>query len=66
MLISILFVVILLSYSSVLAFFVFYAKEIGLANVVSFYCIIFAILISVSKQIVGRWFTMKDTKIINK
>jgi len=53
-----------LGYSSVLSFMTTYAKEINLVDIGSFFFIVYAVLILVSRPFTGRWFDTKGENFV--
>lgn len=53
-----------LCYSSVLSFFASYAKEIHLVDAASFFFIIYAVIVLISRPIIGRLFDSKGDNFI--
>lgn len=51
-------------YSSILTFLTSYAKEINLVDVGSFFFIIYAVFIIVSRPFTGRWFDQKGENLV--
>jgi MFS family permease len=62
--ISIMSVFVGLGYSSILAFITSYAQEIKLVDVASFFFIVYAVAILVSRPFTGRWFDSKGENIV--
>lgn len=62
--ISIIILVIGFSYSGVLAFISLYTKQIHLENVASFYFLVYAITVLISRPFSGRLFDMKGAKYV--
>lgn len=59
--ISVIATIIALCYSSILTFITTYAKEINLINISSFFFIIYAVFVLVSRPFTGRWFDTKGS-----
>lgn len=51
-------------YSSILSFLTSYTKEIGLVDVGSFFFIVYAVFILVSRPFTGRWFDLKGENFV--
>ncbi|MBS4172923.1 MFS transporter [Bacillus sp. FJAT-49736] len=62
--ISIMSILVGLGYSSVLAFLTSFAQQIHLVDIASFFFIIYAIAILVSRPFTGRWFDTKGENIV--
>ena len=62
--ISILGALIAFGYSSILTFLTSYAKEINLVDVGSFFFIVYAVFILVSRPFTGRWFDQKGENFV--
>ncbi|GAA4719904.1 MFS transporter [Brevibacillus fulvus] len=62
--ISIIAALIALGYSSILTFLTSYAKEIDLVDVSSFFFIVYALFILVSRPFTGRWFDQKGENLV--
>lgn len=62
--ISIIACIIALCYSSILTFITTYAKEINLAYVSSFFFIVYAVFVLVSRPFTGRWFDEKGENFV--
>ena len=62
--ISIIACIIALGYSSILTFITTYAKEINLVYVSSFFFIVYAVFVLVSRPFTGRWFDEKGENFV--
>lgn len=62
--ISIITALICFSYSSILSFLSAYSKEIQLADAASFFFIVYAVAILVSRPFTGRWFDKKGENFV--
>jgi MFS family permease len=62
--ISTIFALLMLSYSSVITFLSAYSKEIDLADVASFFFVMFAITILISRPFAGRLFDSRGENIV--
>ena len=62
--ISIIAALIALGYSSILTFLTSYAREIRLADVGSFFFIVYAVFVFVSRLFTGRWFDKKGENFV--
>lgn len=62
--ISIIAAIIALGYSSILTFISSYAKESNLINVGSFFFIVYAVVVLVSRPFTGRWFDKKGENFV--
>ncbi|NHM33037.1 MFS transporter [Neobacillus terrae] len=62
--ISVIAFFIALGYSSILSFLTSYAKEINLVDVGSFFFIVYAVFILVSRPFTGRWFDTKGENVV--
>ncbi|MCC3868039.1 MFS transporter [Terrisporobacter mayombei] len=62
--ISIISCIIALGYSSILTFITTYAKEINLVYVSSFFFIVYAVFVLVSRPFTGRWFDEKGENFV--
>ncbi|WP_097025677.1 MFS transporter [Clostridium peptidivorans] len=62
--ISIISCIIALAYSSILTFITTYAKEINLVDVSSFFFIVYAVFVLVSRPFTGRWFDEKGENFV--
>lgn len=62
--ISIIACIIALGYSSILTFITTYAKEINLVYVSSFFFIVYAIFVLISRPFTGRWFDEKGENFV--
>lgn len=62
--ISILGAIVAFGYSSILTFLTSYAKEINLVDVGSFFFIVYAVFILVSRPFTGRWFDQKGENFV--
>jgi len=51
-------------YSSILSFLTSYAKEINLVDIGSFFFIVYAVFILVSRPFTGRWFDLKGENFV--
>lgn len=62
--ISIIACIIALGYSSILTFITTYAKEINLVYVSSFFFIVYAVFVLISRPFTGRWFDEKGENFV--
>jgi len=62
--ISIICLLIYLCYSSIVSFLSVYAKEIHLVDAASFFFIVYAVVVLISRPAVGRWFDWKGENLI--
>ncbi|MDP4126261.1 MAG: MFS transporter [Bacillota bacterium] len=62
--ISIITALVCFSYSTILSFLASYSKEIQLADAASFFFIVYAVAILVSRPFIGRWFDKKGENFV--
>ena len=62
--ISIVSAIVALGYSSILTFLTSYVKEISLVNVGSFFFVIYAVFVLVSRPFTGKWFDEKGENFV--